>query len=166
MSESFELHDVDRLTVGTVGEPGERVFYLQARAGAHVVTLKLEKLQVAALADSVQEVLADLPQPGELPTDLELDEPVEPAWVVGAIGLGYDEVVDRIILLVQEVTGDDEGEEASARFHATREQVAALAIRGRLLVESGRPPCPVCGFPLDATGHVCPRLNGHRPPRR
>ena len=187
MSESFDLHDVDLLTVGTVGEPGSRVFYLQAKAGSELVTLKLEKQQVKALADSVQNVLADLPQPGDLPTAMDLIEPVQPAWAVAVLGLGYDEATDRIILVARAagfIPDDDEEDEdeddplaallgvsglsgdeaASARFTATREQVAALAIRGRLLVESGRPPCPVCGYPLES-GHVCPRLNGHRPPK-
>lgn len=188
MSDSFDLHDVDLLTVGTVGEPGNRVFYLQAKAGPELVTLKLEKQQVKALADSVQNVLADLPQPGDLPTELELVEPIEAAWAVAVLGLGYDEATDRIVLVARAAgfapdddEGDDEGDDedddllavlarrpgdqaASARFTATREQVAALAIRGRLLVESGRPPCPVCGYPLES-GHVCPRLNGHRPPK-
>jgi len=103
VSESFDLHDVDLLTVGTVGEPGSRVFYLQAKAGSELVTLKLEKQQVKALADSVQNVLADLPQPGDLPTAMDLIEPVEAAWAVAMLGLGYDEAPDRVILMAREV---------------------------------------------------------------
>ena len=163
MSESYELLDVDKLTVGAVGEPGQRLFLLQARAGAAVVTLKVEKVQVAALAAHLGTVLQGLPQPGALPEDLDLDEPAEPEWVVGSLAASYDEVLDRLLLVAEEAV--PEGEEAAeARFSLTREQVAAVAIHGTRLVEAGRPPCPLCGYPLDQRGHDCPRTNGHRPP--
>ena len=164
MSESYELLDVDKLTVGALGEPGQRLFLLQARAGAQVVTLKLEKVQVAALAAHLGSVLEDLPRPGDLPEDLDLEEPADPEWVVGSLGASYDPSLDRLLLVAEEAV--PEGEEAAeARFGLTREQVAALAIRGTRLVEAGRPPCPLCGYPLDQRGHSCPRTNGHRPPR-
>ena len=163
MSESYQLLDVDKFTVGAVGVPGQRLFLLQAKAGTAVVTLKLEKVQVAALAAHLGTMLEDLPRPGELPVDLDLEEPAEPEWVVGSLGASYDEVLDRLLLVAAEAV--PEGEEAAeARFGLTREQVAALAIRGATLVEAGRPPCPLCGYPLDQRGHDCPRTNGHRPP--
>lgn len=163
MSRSYELHDVDKFTVGAVGEPGQRLFLLQARAGAEVVTLKIEKVQVAALAAHLGTMLQELPRPGHLPEDLELEEPAEPEWVVGSLGATYDAALDRLVLLVQEAV--PEGEDgAEARFGLTREQVAALAVHGTRLVEAGRPPCPLCGYPLDPRGHDCPRTNGHRAP--
>ena len=165
---SFELSDVDKLTVGTQGPTGQRVFYLQARAGAEVVTVKLEKQQVGALARYLGEVLADLPEVGALPGELELEEPVEPRFVVGVLGVTYDDATDRVVLVAQEASTSEEEEDdpdaAVLRVTATREQVAALAIRGTALVEAGRPPCPLCGYPLDPAGHVCPKTNGHRPP--
>jgi uncharacterized repeat protein (TIGR03847 family) len=163
MSRSYELLDVDKVTVGAVGEPGQRLFLLQARAGAEVVTLKLEKVQVAALAAHLGALLQELPRPGHMPDDLDLDEPAEPEWVVGSLGASYDEALDRLLLVAGEavVEGD---EPAEARFSLTREQVAALAVHGTRLVEAGRPPCPLCGYPLDQRGHDCPRTNGHRPP--
>jgi uncharacterized repeat protein (TIGR03847 family) len=161
---SYELFDVDRLTVGTVGPPGKRVFLLQARSGGQLVTLKIEKQQVAALSEYLAQILSDLPSPGDLPTDLDLDEPAEPDWIIGALGVTYDETTDRILLVAEEAVAEDDTEGEVARLAATREQVAALAIRGVSLVEAGRPPCPLCGFPLDPAGHVCPRSNGHRPP--
>jgi uncharacterized repeat protein (TIGR03847 family) len=174
MSESFELTDVDRLTVGTVGVPGQRMFLLQARAGAEVVTVKLEKQQVGALARYLGEVLADLPEVGALPGELELEEPTEPRFAAGVLGVTYDEAMDRIVLVAQEAgPAEDEDDDdivaedpdtSVLRVTATREQVAALAIRGTALVEAGRPPCPLCGYPLDPSGHVCPRTNGHRAP--
>jgi uncharacterized repeat protein (TIGR03847 family) len=182
MSESFDLLAVERLTVGAVGVPGQRVFFLQARQADELVTLKLEKVQVAALAGWIAKTLEDLPAIGELPDDLEPEPFVELAWVVGSLGGNYDLDLDRIILVAGEATEqeaddeDDEDEEteadpfapgagAIARFGATREQMAAVAIRGTSLVSSGRPPCPLCGYPIDPAGHACPRTNGHRPPK-
>ena len=165
MSESYDLADVDKLTVETIGEPGSRVFLLQARQGTHLVTLKLEKSQTAALGAYITRLLEDLPSPG-LPThdlELELEDPVEPEWVIGSLGIAYDDVLDRLVLVVEEAVSEDEIA-ARARFSLTREQVAALARRSTELVQAGRPPCPLCGYPLDPTGHACPRTNGHRPP--
>lgn len=166
--ENFDLTDVDRITVGTVGTPGQRVFLLQARAGAEVVTVKLEKQQVSALARYLAEVLADLPDVGDLPAELELEEPTEPRFVVGVMGVTYDDATDRIVLVAQEATAEEEAQDEDGgvlRVTATREQIAALAIRATALVEAGRPPCPLCGYPLDPSGHVCPRTNGHRAPK-
>ena len=163
MSESYELLDLDKFTVGAVGRPGQRLFLLQAKAGAQVVTLKLEKIQVAALAAHLGTMLEELPRPGHLPEDLDLETPAEPAWVVGSLGASYDDALDRLLLVAEEAV--PEGEDAAeARFSLTREQVAAVAIHGTRLVEAGRPPCPLCGYPLDERGHDCPRTNGHRPP--
>ena len=161
MSSSFEMPDLDVLTTGTQGPPGRRVFYLQARRGHQVVTLKLEKAQVAALVTYLSALLADLPPPGELPTDLDLVEPLAEEWVVGSLGVSYDEEDDRVVLVAEELV--DEGEDAArARFTATREQIAALSRHGAAVVEAGRPPCSLCGEPLDPEGHMCVRLNGHR----
>lgn len=160
---SYDLPSVDVVTVGTVGPPGRRVFYLQARWADRLVTLKLEKQQVAALSTAVLELLADLPPPGALPTDLDLVPPVEPEWQVGTMALGaYDEVTDRAMLVAEEaITDDDEIPGDVARFGLSRAQLAALAQRGQELVTAGRPPCPWCGLPVDPSGHVCPRSNGH-----
>ncbi len=161
MSTSYEMPEVDVLTTGAIGLPGQRVFYLQARQGENVVSLRLEKTQVAALVTYLDAMLADLPSADALPTDLELLEPVVAEWVVGSLGVSYDEDADRIVLLAEELV--DEGEDAaSARITATRAQIAALARHGAEVVAAGRPPCPLCGQPLDPEGHMCVRLNGHR----
>ncbi len=160
---SHNLSAVERLTVGTVGPPGRRTFLLQGRQGMLLVTLKMEKAQVAALSTYLAKVLEDLPSPGDLPQDLELEEPDEPAWSIGTLGVTYDETTDRVLLVAEEAV--PEGEDgAVARFGATREQIAALVIRGAQIVQAGRPACPLCGYPLDPDGHACPRANGHRPP--
>jgi uncharacterized repeat protein (TIGR03847 family) len=169
VSASFELPSADRFTVGVIGSPGQRTFYMQARLGDQVVTLKLEKQQVGALAQLLDELLEDLPAVGPLPSDLALEEPVLAEWAVGTIQLAYDSAADRVVLLVEEADQEEAEEEATdsggmARLAVTREQAAAVARHGAELVTSGRPRCPLCGFPINPEGHACPRTNGHGPP--
>ncbi len=167
MSSSFELPSVQHLTVGAVGEPGHRTFYLQGRQDDQLVTLKIEKQQVRVLAERLLELLRDtLPIAPPAP---ELAEPVLAEWAIGALRILDDRDSDQIVLMAEEVAElDEEGEPlvtgAMARFGASRTQVASLARRGMELVEAGRPLCPLCGFPLDSEGHSCPRTNGNRSP--
>lgn len=163
----WELPSAERLVVGTVGPPGQRVFYLQAREGAQLVTLKVEKLHIAELSNRLLELIEDWP---ELDTSAieagELEAPVEPDFIVGSLALGFHDDGERIVLIAEELVPDEEEADASvARIVATREQIAALARHGAELVTAGRAPCPLCGYPLDPRGHVCPRSNGHGQPR-
>jgi uncharacterized repeat protein (TIGR03847 family) len=180
------------VTVGAVGPPGNRVFYLQARQEDQLVSLKLEKQQVLFLAGGLAEVLADLAAPAAVPTenDLALEQPVEAEWAVGSMQLAYDVTADRVLLIAKEVgtEDDDQGEEeaaatpqleaggfpspeadagasatAVARVALTREQAAGVIEHGKRLLRGGRPPCPFCGFPL-GEDHSCPKTNGHRAP--
>jgi uncharacterized repeat protein (TIGR03847 family) len=113
MSESFEFAEPDLFTVGTIGPPGQRVFYLQAREGDQLVTLKCEKEQVRVLGEYLGRLLERLTASGATPArDLTLVEPVTPAWIVGSIGVGYDEASDRVVLVIEEVRQDDESEDA------------------------------------------------------
>ena len=118
MSRSFELPEADWVTVGTVGEPGHRTFYLQARQDDQLVTLKLEKQQVAAISQFLGEILSDLPAPDETAEDnIDLVEPVLAEWAVGALQLAYDPSADRIVILAEEFgteAGDEDGEEDDA----------------------------------------------------
>lgn len=168
MSTSFDLPEPDRVTVGAVGPPGQRTFYLQGRQGDRVVTLKVEKQQVAALGELLGELLADLPDPGPLPDPLPaLEEPVLAEWVVGGVQLSFDAAIDRVVVLVEEATGPAlaEGDEgAIGRLALTRTQAATLIAAGEELVSAGRPACPLCGYPMDPAGHSCPKTNGHRAP--
>ena len=162
MSSSFELGEVDHLTADAVGPPGQRVFYVQARTGSQIVSLRLEKAQVAALVAYLSAMLADLPPVEETDGKMALIEPVVAEWVVGSLGVSYSEDTDRVLLVAEELV--EEGETgASARILATRAQISALSRHGAEVVAAGRPPCPLCGQPLDPQGHVCVRLNGHRP---
>jgi uncharacterized repeat protein (TIGR03847 family) len=163
MSEGYDLSSPDRITVGTVGPVGDRLFLLQFRQGPVLLTLKIEKQQVAVLADYLARIVKDQDRPGHLPEESGLEEPTEPAWVVGTVGVSFDEAEDRVILVIEERVPEDETG-AIARISVSREQAAGFAIQATRVVESGRPPCPLCGSPLDPSGHECPRTNGHRPP--
>jgi uncharacterized repeat protein (TIGR03847 family) len=156
----LDLPQPDRFSVGTTGPVGQRLFLLHFSQGTTAVTVKVEKQQVAVLATYLARIVRELGRPGHLPEDLDFDVEVEPDWVVGTIGVSYDEDADRLVVVVEEA--GDEG--TVARLAVTREQAAAFAIRATTLVEAGRPPCPLCGLPLDPSGHDCPRTNGHRPP--
>ncbi len=170
MAQSFEITDPMVFTAGTVGEPGHRVFYLQARDEGVVVTLRCEKQQVGALADYLEGLLADLPTPdaSQVPTLLDLVEPVVEEWSVGTLAVAWDESADRMVLVAEElVIVDEEAGEvapmpddvARARFTLSREQVAAFVDHAHALVAGGRPPCRFCGGPMDLEGHACPRMN-------
>jgi len=169
VSDSFQLAEPDHFTAGTVGVPGQRVFYIQARERRSLVTLKCEKEQVSALAEYLSGLIAKLPKgavEGEAGKNALL-EPVDPAWAVGSIGVGYDEAIRRIVVVANEqVEEEEEGgppapEPATARFAITRAQATAFVERARSLVKAGRATCSMCGEPKDAAGHVCPRANGH-----
>jgi uncharacterized repeat protein (TIGR03847 family) len=169
VSESFQLDRPDHFTAGTVGVPGQRVFHLQGREGRALVTLKCEKEQVSALGEYLAGLLAKLPAGagGEAAGAGALLEPVEAAWAVGSIGVGYDEASGRIVVVASEAVEEEEeggtpaAEPASARFAITRAQASAFVERARALVKAGRATCPMCGEPKDPSGHVCPRANGH-----
>jgi uncharacterized repeat protein (TIGR03847 family) len=159
-------HDLDapeEFTVGTVGPVGERTFLLQSRQGPELLTLKVEKQQVAVLASYLARIVREVGRPGHLPQDVAFVADQDPSWTVGTIGVSYDEAISRVVVVAEELAGDDE-ESSVARFSITLEQAAAFAITATGLVEAGRPPCPLCGLPLDPSGHDCPRTNGHRPP--
>ena len=164
MSTAYDLPEVEFFTVGAVGEPGQRTFFLQAAGSGQAMSLKLEKQQVEALGEYLGGILADLPNPdpAELPADLELRTPTEAEWTVGSLGVAYDDDADRIVLVAEELVDPEGGEEAvSARLRLTRAQVTAFVPHAAALVGAGRPPCPICGRPMNPDGHVCPRSNGH-----
>jgi uncharacterized repeat protein (TIGR03847 family) len=167
MSDQFDLPRPAKVTFGAIGPVGGRAFFLQASDGNTAVTLKIEKQQAAALSTHLASALGDLGRPGHLPEgdELELDAFGVADFVVGSLAIAYDEGEDRIVLIAREATDDEDASGAEARISMSKEQAAALAIRGTQLVESGRPPCPLCGYPLDPGGHNCPRTNGHAAPQ-
>lgn len=167
MSFSYDLHP-DRFATGAIGRAGQRVFYLQAVEDDAVVTLRLEKQQVAALAEYLAGILADLPAAEPVaPSQVELIEPVVAHWTIGSLAVAYEESSDRVLIVAEELvaldeeTGEPEQGPAIARFHLTRSQVNGFIRQAVEVVRAGRPPCPICGRPMDPDGHVCPRSNGH-----
>ena len=151
--------DPDGFTAGALGPPGERVFYLQAQDEAGVTAVKLEKQQVLALAEYLAGLLHDLPAPEEVPPAPTLAEPVEAEWTVGTIGVAYDNDRDRIVIVADELVAEDDPPGDTLRVAITRAQVRALIERAEELMVGGRPPCRLCGAPIDPTGHACPRAN-------
>jgi len=168
VSDEVDYDQPDHCTVGVIGEVGDRLFLFYCRQGLSETTVKVEKQQVAVLAGYLGRIVKELDRPGHLPEDLSFDGSEDPEWVVGTIGVSYDDELDRVVVVLEEVAiEDDEDDDESGhvlRVALSREQAAAFAIHATLLVESGRPPCPLCALPLDPSGHACPRTNGHRPP--
>jgi uncharacterized repeat protein (TIGR03847 family) len=179
----------DRFVTGTVGQPGNRTFFLQARRGSALVSVALEKLQVQVLAERMALLLAELSRRGVsvpealLPGDDDtgsLDEPLVEAFRVGTMTLAWDGDSDEIVVEARaqlEVEDDEEeGEEAEVeleladddpdgpdlvRIRLTPARARAFVERALRTVAAGRLPCPLCGQPLDPTGHLCPRRNGY-----
>jgi len=173
---AIELDPVDRITAGAVGEPGERTFFLQGKKGDHLVTLLVEKGQVQQLAAAVVEILARIgadPSAEAETTTMDLEPPLEPEWRAGRLAIGYEEDRDLLVLEVEELLLEEEGEDAESpveeepepgmvRFWATKDQMLALARQSAAVCAAGRPTCQFCGNPIDAEGHMCPAMNGHR----
>ncbi|MGC4806369.1 DUF3090 domain-containing protein [Micromonospora sp. DT233] len=177
----------ERFVAGTVGPPGERTFFLQARGGGRLVSVALEKVQVSLLAEKLDELLTEaqrrfgvqLPEAQVSVGDNEpLDTPVDEEFRVGTLGLAFD--VDTATVVIEAIaTGeadaetdlddeDDDGDDEEPdedldrlRVRLTPEATREFIERARRVVSAGRPPCPLCGQPLDPAGHLCPRLNGY-----
>jgi uncharacterized repeat protein (TIGR03847 family) len=175
-----DLERVDKVTAGAVGEPGERTFFVQARAGERLITITVEKEQVELLSSSILEILSTVDKEtgaGPSENELELEAPIEPLWRAGRLSIGYSEERDLMLLELEELTPEtDEEEETEVpadapdpdrlRVWATREQMLALSRHGAAVASRGRPRCQFCGNPIDAEGHTCPAMNGHRSPTR
>ena len=175
----YAFEPPERFVAGTVGPPGERVFYLQARGGGRLVSVALEKVQVALLAEKLDELLGEahrrfgvvLPEAVvEVPDNEPLESPVDEEFRVGTLGLAFD--VDTTTVVIEAIaageTEEDEEptEEDTADLDRLRVRLTPAATRefierARRVVAAGRPPCPLCGQPLDPKGHLCPRHNGY-----
>lgn len=178
----------ERFVAGTVGAPGERTFFLQARGGGRLVSVALEKVQVSLLAEKLEELLTEahrrfgveLPEPTvALPDNDPLETPVDEEFRVGTLGLAFD--VDTATVVIEAIAvGEteielggaedaaavDEDEEPAEDLDRLRVRLTPAATRdfierARRVVAAGRPPCPLCGQPLDPAGHLCPRHNGY-----
>ena len=169
---TFDFNPVTHITAGFIGQPGKRVFYLQARREAEMLTLIIEKQQLEALALGIRQFLSEVkekfPQLVEptvevKPEEMQLQKPLDPVFRVGQLGLAYDETHDLVVLVAQEVVieGREVEDSASARLFTTRAQLLALSEHSLEIVKQGRPICGNCGQPIDPEGHFCPKRNGH-----
>jgi len=159
---SFEFASVDSFTTGTVGPKGERIFFIQAISGSRTISLKLEKQQVSAMAEYLAGLLDDVSELelAEAAVAPDLAGPIEPLWIVGALGAAYDETTEQVVLMAEEATEDDEEASSVATFRLTLPQTQAFIDRARAVVDAGRPPCPYCARPLDhGDGGFCPCWN-------
>jgi uncharacterized repeat protein (TIGR03847 family) len=173
----------ERFVAGTVGQPGDRTFFLQAREGPRVVSVVMEKVQVAVLAERLGELIEELERrgvpdavlPPTEPTDDSgpLDEPINEAFRAGSLTLGWDGGAEKVLVearaqsedgeAIDPDEDDDEDEDGPdlLRVRISLAAARSFVTRAARVVASGRPPCPLCGMPLDPQGHICPRRNGH-----
>jgi uncharacterized repeat protein (TIGR03847 family) len=173
----------ERFVAGTVGEPGQRTFYLQASSAGRITSVVLEKFQVSLLAERIDELLDEVLRrtggrgrvpaaaPVELADDGPLDLPLTEDFRVGAIALAWDGDDELVVIEAQEESETpveplaEEVPETGPgvlRVRITPAAARAFSRRALQLIGQGRPPCPLCGLPLDTEGHICPRQNGHR----
>jgi len=170
----------DRFIAGTVGQPGDRTFYLQAIHETRVISVMLEKQQVQILADRIGALLEEVhrrfgtPLPAELARVEDLSPllmPVDAEFRVGTMGLGWDSESEAVVVELLAITegefdesvvldDTEEGPDAVRVFLSTG-AAREFAARSSRVISAGREPCPLCGDPLDSTGHICVRTNGY-----
>lgn len=171
--QEIDLRPVSHITTDAIGQPGKRIFYLQAWQGERTITLIIEKLQIQSLAVGLEQFLAEINQkfPNLPEADASYNEenmhihpPVDPLFRTGELGLGYDAEHDLIVLIARELLaeGQDPNEASVVRFWCTRSQLRAMCHWGMEVASRGRPICPQCGQPMDPEGHFCPKKNGHQ----
>jgi uncharacterized repeat protein (TIGR03847 family) len=176
---AYDLNPVQYIIADAIGEPGQRTFFLQARAGPQLVSLVLEKQEVANLAISVLQLLEELQEkyPDLSPVSarkkpLRSEHPLEPIFRIAQLILGYDESEDMIWVIAKalvvtescKIVDPNDDEVPAVRFVATREQMRAMSDHALEVLGKGRPICPLCGRPIDREGHFCPRSDGQATP--
>ncbi|WP_091608514.1 DUF3090 family protein [Arthrobacter koreensis] len=175
------VHDFDwpdRVVVGTVGVPGQRTFYLQVRTGKQILSIAMEKLQAAQLAEKIDEILDQLMtvdgNPFHVPANTPLElvdnddlDTVEEQFRAGVMSLGWDPTTSQVVIEaypIEEVDEDEDGlledpDDADAsevlRVRMPVGTARAFAKRTREVVGAGRPICVICGEPIDGDGHTC-----------
>jgi uncharacterized repeat protein (TIGR03847 family) len=160
----------ERFVTGTVGEPGERAFYLQVRNSSRLLSVAVEKAQVQAITSRLDLMIAEIRKVNPLITiekfpidDAPLESPVDSEFQVGAMSLAWDEETSLICIELYELEEDEEESDGEvAEINITIGMAAAFSARSKAVVNAGRLPCPFCGIPIDPRGHLCPRANGYR----
>jgi uncharacterized repeat protein (TIGR03847 family) len=181
MSGQIHLFDpAERFVVGTVGVPGERTFFLQARKGSRLLSVSLEKAQVAALADRIQQILREVRNSEPLTLferverdDQPLESPIDEEFRVGVIGIAYLSDRKMVEIDLQAIADSQSPEDEELLMELSESQdilrvliplgyAESFAKRAIAVFGAGRAPCPFCGGPIDPGGHLCPRSNGYR----
>jgi uncharacterized repeat protein (TIGR03847 family) len=160
----------DRFITGTVGEPGERAFYVQLRNNSRLFSVAVEKAQVQAIAERLDVMISEIRKSNPLISiekslidDAPLESPVDAEFQVGAMSLAWDEESTLISIELYELEDDEEDSEGEIlEVNITIGMASAFSARSRAVVSAGRLPCPFCGIPIDPRGHLCPRANGYR----
>jgi uncharacterized repeat protein (TIGR03847 family) len=171
--------DISRFTVGTLGQPGDRTFFLQIRASSALISTSIEKSQVAAISERLRYMLKEIriahpisPKPSLTRDSLPLETPVMDEFRVGSIAIFYDEESEMIQIDLRELNLNDEDEDEDEfpilddveiiRIFITPTQANIFQDRAELVIAAGRQPCPFCALPIDPQGHLCARANGYR----
>ena len=160
----------DRFITGTVGEPGERAFYVQLRNNSRLFSVAVEKAQVQAIAERLDVMISEIRKSNPLISiekspidDAPLESPVDAEFQVGAISLAWNEESQRISFELYELEEDEEeGDGEVLEVNISLGMATSFASRSKAVVNAGRLPCPFCGIPIDPRGHLCPRSNGYR----
>jgi len=160
----------ERFVTGTVGEPGERAFFLQLRSASRLFSVAVEKAQVQAITARIDVMVSEIRKSNPLLTieklskdDAPLESPVDAEFQVGAMSLAWDEEQKLICIDLYELEEDEEDSEGEVvEVTISLGMAAAFSIRSKAVVNAGRIPCPFCGIPIDPRGHLCPRANGYR----
>jgi len=166
----FEFTTPTRFVAGTVGEPGERAFYLQIRDSSRLFSVAVEKAQVQAMVSRLEVMIAEIRKSNPLimvekfPTDdAPLESPIDSEFQVGAMSLAWDEDSKMICVELFELEDDEEDSEGEVvAVNISLAMATAFTVRSKAVVNAGRLPCPFCGIPIDPRGHLCPRANGYR----
>ena len=166
----YEFTRPERFVAGTVGEPGERAFYLQLRSSSRLFSVAVEKAQVQAMSARLDVMINEIRRTNPLLTiekfsidDAPLESPIDAEFQIGAMSLAWDEETQLICVELFELEDDEEeGEGEVVEINISVGMAAAFAARSKAVVNAGRLPCPFCGIPIDPRGHLCPRANGYR----
>ena len=165
-----EFSRPERFIAGTVGEPGERAFYIQVRTSSRLFSVAVEKAQVQAITARLDVMISEIRKSNplinieKLPLDdAPLESPVDAEFQVGAMSLAWDEESALISIELYELEEDEEDSEGEVvEINISIGMAAAFSSRSKAVVNAGRLPCPFCGIPIDPRGHLCPRANGYR----
>ena len=166
----FEFTKPDRFVAGTVGQPGERAFYLQVRSSSRLLSVAVEKAQVQAISARMEIMVSEVRKANPLITveklpidDAPLESPIDSEFQIGAMSLSWNDESKLICVELFELEDDEEDSEGEVlEINITLGMATAFSSRSKAVVNAGRLPCPFCGIPIDPRGHLCPRANGYR----